>query len=386
VRSSATPIRSRITITATITVVTAALVAGVLGLMAARRHDVTLSLDGRLQAVTTDAGSVGEVLSAQGITLGKHDVVVPALDSKVDDGSRIAVRFGRPLELAIDGKRTRQWVTATDVTSALDQLGVRIGDARLSTSRGAAISRNGMRLSVVTPKRVTYAVGGAHPVTRTVTALTVGQALKKHGIKVDKDDLVKPGLGKVLSKKDRITVTKVHVVTHKVTEAIPFHTVTTADSSMYKGHSKTVRFGRSGHRDVTYRARFENGTLVRRRVIGIHHVVRPVTALVRYGTKAKPVVVHSTPAASTPVAPTPVYSSGSSVWDSIAQCESGGNWAADTGNGYYGGLQFNLGTWQAYGGSGLPSQASRETQIAIAEKVRAASGGYGAWPVCGARY
>jgi hypothetical protein len=72
-------------------------------------------------------------------------------------------------------------------------------------------------------------------------------------------------------------------------------------------------------------------------------------------------------------------------WDAVAQCESGGNWAANTGNGYYGGLQFNLGTWQAYGGSGRPDQNSREAQIAVAERVRAASGGYGAWPVCGSR-
>ena len=74
-----------------------------------------------------------------------------------------------------------------------------------------------------------------------------------------------------------------------------------------------------------------------------------------------------------------------SDWDRLAQCESGGNWAINTGNGYYGGLQFNLGTWQAYGGTGLPSNASRETQIAIATKLRDASGGYGAWPACAAK-
>ena len=83
-------------------------------------------------------------------------------------------------------------------------------------------------------------------------------------------------------------------------------------------------------------------------------------------------------------APAPVanYAGGSTVWDQIAQCESGGNWAANTGNGYYGGLQFNLGTWQAYGGTGLPTSARRETQIADRTKVRDASGGYGAWPAC----
>ena len=69
------------------------------------------------------------------------------------------------------------------------------------------------------------------------------------------------------------------------------------------------------------------------------------------------------------------------TWDRLAQCESGGNWAINTGNGYYGGVQFNLATWHAYGGSGLPSNASRGQQIAVAERVLAAQG-WGAWPSC----
>ena len=71
-----------------------------------------------------------------------------------------------------------------------------------------------------------------------------------------------------------------------------------------------------------------------------------------------------------------------STWDKLAQCESGGNWSINTGNGYYGGLQFSLSTWRAYGGPGYPHQQSRETQIAIATKVRDANGGYGSWPHC----
>jgi nucleoid-associated protein YgaU len=74
-------------------------------------------------------------------------------------------------------------------------------------------------------------------------------------------------------------------------------------------------------------------------------------------------------------------------WDAIAQCESGGNWAANTGNGYYGGLQFSSGTWLAYGGgeyAPTASQASRSEQIAVAERTLAGQG-IGAWPVCGKR-
>ena len=71
-------------------------------------------------------------------------------------------------------------------------------------------------------------------------------------------------------------------------------------------------------------------------------------------------------------------------WDAVAQCESGGNWAIATGNGYYGGLQFTLGTWHANGGTGMPNQASREEQIRVAENVLRTQG-IGAWPVCGRR-
>ncbi|HEY3503341.1 MAG TPA: transglycosylase family protein [Actinocatenispora sp.] len=74
-------------------------------------------------------------------------------------------------------------------------------------------------------------------------------------------------------------------------------------------------------------------------------------------------------------------------WDAIAQCESGGNWAINTGNGYYGGLQFSQSTWNGYGGqqyAARADQATRTEQIAVAEKVKAGQG-LGAWPVCGAR-
>ncbi|MFG3095708.1 transglycosylase family protein [Streptomyces sp. NPDC048202] len=87
----------------------------------------------------------------------------------------------------------------------------------------------------------------------------------------------------------------------------------------------------------------------------------------------------------------PVMASGSasaatgSEWDAVAQCESGGNWSINTGNGYYGGLQFSASTWAAYGGTqyaATADQASKEQQITVAEKVLAAQG-KGAWPVCG---
>ena len=71
-------------------------------------------------------------------------------------------------------------------------------------------------------------------------------------------------------------------------------------------------------------------------------------------------------------------------WDAIAQCESGGNWAANTGNGEYGGLQFKPATWAQYGGVGNPAAASKQEQIAVANRVLAEQG-LDAWPKCGAQ-
>jgi resuscitation-promoting factor RpfB len=134
------------------------------------------------------------------------------------------------------------------------------------------------------------------------------------------------------------------------------------DSSMKAGVTKVVRHGKPGVRNVTLLFVFENGRLASKHVTQQHVLKKPRAKVVRVGTKV-------------PDGP----------WDRLAQCESGGNWHINTGNGYYGGLQFSLGTWHSYGGTGLPSQHSRENQIAIATKLRNASGGYGAWPACAAR-
>lgn len=84
------------------------------------------------------------------------------------------------------------------------------------------------------------------------------------------------------------------------------------------------------------------------------------------------------------LAAAPASAADGSTWDALAACESSGNWATNTGNGYYGGLQFSQSTWAANGGTGSPAGASRATQIAVAENVLA-SQGWGAWPACSAK-
>jgi uncharacterized protein YabE (DUF348 family) len=332
--------------------------------------DVTLNVDGHVEHVTTTGDTVGQVLKDQGISLRSHDEVAPAVDQPVNDGTSIAVRYGKPLKLEVDGDTTTYWVTATDVRDALQEINRSFDRSHLSVSRGAGITRDGLRISIATPKRLTFVIGGKKAVHRTVPAYTVGQALKALNVKLGKDDVVHPGLHHALTEGDKVVLDRIRIVRKHVDgETVPFSTLTHDDSSMLKGRSTVVRAGHDGLRDVTYRIMFRNGELVARKVLSQHVLRDPVAQIERIGTKT---------------VATTNFAGGNTVWDRLAQCESGGNWATNTGNGYYGGLQFSLGTWQANGGSGLPSNASRLTQIAIATKIRNASGGYGAWPACAA--
>jgi resuscitation-promoting factor RpfA len=83
----------------------------------------------------------------------------------------------------------------------------------------------------------------------------------------------------------------------------------------------------------------------------------------------------------TPLVVAPAAHAADSTWDRLAHCESSGDWSINTGNGYSGGLQFSPRTWKAFGGIGLAHHASREQQIAVAERVLAKQG-WGAWPAC----
>ena len=339
----------------------------------AMNNSVTVSLDGEPREVTVMGDTVGDVLDAEGIEIGEHDQVLPSLDESVEDGSAISVRFGRPLDMSVDGEDLTYWTTATEVGSALTDLGLRFAGADLSVSRGGSIDREGISLDIVTEKTLEVKITDKKVVTRKVTAITVRDALEQLGVEIDKHDEIAPDGSRELVDGTSIVFTDIRVATRNVKdEAIDFITVERPDDSMLEGETSVVRSGEEGSRNVTYRITYRNGELVARKLLEQKVLKSPVSAIVAFGTKEEVVA-----------APTTNYASGGTVWDALAQCESGGNWAINTGNGYYGGLQFNLGTWQAYGGVGLPSDQSRETQIAVATRLRDANGGsYGSWPAC----
>ncbi len=342
---------------------------------AAKSKTVTLSIDGQVQKVHTFGSTVSDALKAEKVQVGDHDVVAPAMDAKLQDGQEIAVQYGRQLTVNADGVKKSFWTTADTVTEALADLGLRYdSSAFFSTSRSAPIGREGLDLVVKTPKTVSIVRQGK-TATSKLMATTVGEALTAAKIAWDKDDKITPAPATVLkSGVNKIGFVKVDLKQVTKNEKIAYGTDKTESATLTEGTKKVTAPGKSGSKTVTYLYTYLDGKLSATKVVTSKVLTEAVDEKVTVGTKPKP------------EAPEPPISGNTGVWDRIAECESGGNWASNTGNGYYGGLQFSSGTWAAYGGRTYAANAhlaSKGQQIAIAEKVRAARGSYADWPVCG---
>jgi resuscitation-promoting factor RpfB len=334
---------------------------------------VTLSIDGQTTQVRTSADTVRALLSSREIEVTGHDVVAPNLDAEVDDGTRVAVKFGRQVTFTVDGAQQTIWTTATTVNDALDALGMDLAGAELSASRSSGIGRQGLAIIIGTQKQVVIIDAGKKR-TITTTGQTLADALAAAKITVDNDDKLsaKPNARLLDGAKFRFTRVDISAKTKKV--KVDYNTDRKKSSKLKKGVTKIDTPGVRGVRAVTYKIVRHNGKIVDRDKIKSKLIKKPVTEVVLVGTKTVRKSSGSN-GSSTP---------SGSVWDKLAQCESGGNWSINTGNGYYGGLQFSLSTWRAYGGSGYPHKASREEQIRIAKKLQAAAG-WGSWPACSSK-
>jgi uncharacterized protein YabE (DUF348 family) len=348
---------------------------------ATKSKTVSLSVDGQVQKVHTFGSTVADALKAEKVQVGEHDVVAPSPDSKLKDGQEIAVQYGRQLTVDADGTKKAYWTTADSVNEALADLGLRYASsAFFSTSRSAPLGREGLELVVKTPKTVQIVRQGK-VATISSMAGTVGEALTAAKIVWDRDDRISPAATTALKPGvNRIGYVKVDVKTITKTLAVAHGTDETKSATLEVGTKKTSAKGTNGSTSVTYVFTYLDGKLSTSKVVGSKVVTAPVDEKVLVGTKPKP---EEPTADETPTTPS---TGDTGAWDRIAECESGGNWSINSGNGYYGGLQFDHGTWAAYGGTAYATNAngaSKAQQIAIAEKVKADRGGYGAWPVCG---
>ena len=337
---------------------------------------ITLVVDGHARQVTTAAADIRSALRGAGYRIDGHDIVAPAPQSSVKAGETVVLKRGRLLHLDVDGRPTAVWTTAPTVADALDALGYSSEDF-VSVSRSTRVPLDGMTIALRSPKTLKiFDAGHSFPVT--TTEPTVAAVLGQLGVRPDKNDRVSPAPSALVH--DGMTITYHKIWTTLLRQRVPisFSTTTHPTSALYRGNSRVVRAGHDGTRLVTYRAVHVDGRIVKRIQVASNVVASPTPQIRQVGTAPRP---QPKPAP----APAPVSSSGLN-WDAVAQCESGGDWSINTGNGFYGGLQFDYNTWLAYGGGQYASRAdlaTREQQIAIATKLYDARGS-SPWPVCGA--
>jgi uncharacterized protein YabE (DUF348 family) len=228
-----------------------------------------------------------------------------------------------------------------------------------------------MALPVVSAKTVQINDGGA---IRTVTlaAPDVAGFLAEAGIPLEQNDRVVPSASSPVIAGMQIQVTRIRM--EKITERLPLEPVAQRieDPTMNMSRRVVEDAGSPGSQDVTFAVATVNGKETGRLPVGHTIVVPARESILRVGAK--------------PGTEVPTVNNGL-IWDALARCESGGNWAINTGNGYFGGVQFDQNTWERQGGLRYASRAdlaTREEQIAIAEVTRARQG-WGAWPTCSGR-
>ncbi|MDT5153348.1 MAG: resuscitation-promoting factor RpfB [Mycobacterium sp.] len=332
---------------------------------------VTLSVDGQSVTVATMKSHIIDVVRENGFDVGERDDLFPAANDTVEQSETIVLRRSRPLQVSVDGRDSRQlWTTAATVQEALKQLSM-TDTAPAAASRGSRVPLGGMSLPVVGARTVQIDDAGVLSTVR-LAAVNVAGFLEAAGVPLEQSDTVVPAAGSPVIDGMQIQVTRVRVA--RMTQRVPLapENVQVPDVTMNMSRQVVMDPGLAGTQDVTYAVATVNGVETGRLPVA-NVVVDPARdGLVRIGAKPGTEVPQVTQGAT---------------WDSLSTCEAGGNWAINSGNGFYGGVQFDQNTWERNGGLRYAQRAdlaTREEQIAIAEVTRARQG-WGAWPVCSGR-
>lgn len=285
------------------------------------QKEVTLVVDGQTVQVNGYVSTVGDVLTRRSVALQEKDTVQPSAETRVKDGETVTV--------------TR--IRAKQVTVAHDG----------TTSTLATFSS------------------------------TVAGALFDAGVTVDVADRVSPEITDPLADAQTITIKRVVVSSTQTTEPIAYTSTTVNDATIAKGTQKVTTKGADGAKTSTFKIVTVDGVEESRTLVS--ETGAPATNQVTsVGTKTTAVkAATAAPAAPVAVSAAGLDLSNAAMWDRVAKCESGGNWSINTGNGYFGGLQFRTSTWLGAGGGQFAPRAdlaSREQQITVANRIYATSG------------
>ena len=345
------------------------------GLAVVNKKDVTIDVNGQQMDLVTMSNSVEGALKQAGIKIGPDDLIVPAPSERLTRTESIKVRSAKSVAVVVDGQEKTIKSTALTVDELVSEIGSEIGGVNegdlLSKGRDTVIPADGMKLDITRPKVVSINDGGDVTYTQ-MAASNVGDLLRRRNINLNPEDVVTPSITSPVKAGMDVRIDRVR--TDQVRETVPFEAPANYkdDATAFEGDEVVEEAGTPGSKEVKRSIRVVNGKEESNTVISEKEVTPAKPATIKRGTKAK----SSAPSVAN-----------GSVWDSLAQCEAGGNWAINTGNGFSGGLQFTPSTWLAYGGGQYAPQAhlaTREQQIAVASKVQAGQG-WGAWPACTAK-
>ncbi|HEY6649186.1 MAG TPA: transglycosylase family protein [Mycobacterium sp.] len=341
------------------------------GYAVAAHKTVKLAVDGAQMTVATMKSRVIDVVKENGFDVGDRDDLYPAANEQVHQSDSIVLRRSRPLQISLDGENSRQvWTTASTVDEALAQLKM-TDKAPAAASRGSRVPLAGMSLPVVSAKTVQLNDAGV-PRTIHLAAPNVAGLLDAAGVPLKQNDNVVPPAWSPVVDNMQIQVTRIRI--DKVTQRLPLppNNQQIPDVTMNMSRQVVDDPGAPGTQDVTFAVSTVNGVETGRLPVANVVITPARDGVLRIGAK--------------PGTEVPPVTNGA-VWDSLSKCEAGGNWAINTGNGFYGGVQFDQNTWERQGGLRYAPRAdlaTREEQIAIAEVTRARQG-WGAWPVCSGR-
>jgi uncharacterized protein YabE (DUF348 family) len=351
----------------------------VVGLVAfvGNNKTITLNVDGKVTSVQTFGGTVGQVVKSASLELKPADRVSPAIDATVQNGTVINVNQAKEVKVSLDGSEKTVNTTAQDVEDLVTELGVASASS-VSVPKDAQLAVAGSFVSISTPKSVSIVADGKVQAA-TTTAATVGKVLEDASLTLGANDRSSQPANAPVVNNMVIKVSRVDTGQTAVTsEEVAFKTETVESAELLKGEKEVTQAGSAGKVEKTYKLVLVDGREASRTLVTESVTAQPVTEKITVGTKPKP-VAQAAPAASAGAntgAAAPAMMN-EAMWDKIAQCESGGNWSINSGNGYYGGLQFDIRTWIGSGGGAYAPNASLATkaqQIDVANRVYAQRG------------
>jgi len=319
---------------------------------------VIITHDNVKQIVPSIEPTVGALLTKLHLTLNQGDVVEPSLGTRInDDKFRINIYRALPVEIVESGQRIFTFSAAKTPRSIAVQAGLNPYPEDLITTSAETNFVNGNGIGQVVNIKPSVPINlilyGLPIVTRTHSD-TVAELLQEKHIVLKNGDTVQPGLTSAITPGENVFILHAGTTITTSTQAIPAPVQTIDDPTLSTGTSAIRQQGVNGELLITYELDTKTGAKTQLQSV---EVQAPVPEIVAQGTA-------------------PVTGSLGTWLLELRDCESGGNYADDTGNGYYGAYQFSLGTWERLGLSGLPSDSPPSVQDeAIIKNTNLSSGG-----------